>query len=158
VGEASSIIQDDEQLREAIFNLLGKSSGFSGLADEWYILHQEQTDELLALFQKGQQSNYELGKDVVLEMLGNGKYKVYANPEHIRAAQLQLVNELEGHKKRYVTELAWKHAASEEAVPLSVLKHKKQELEGKPQSIKRTGTMDVITKDEVKKFRDYDER
>lgn len=36
-------------LKEQIFTLLGKSSGFTGLADEWYVLHQEQADQILTL-------------------------------------------------------------------------------------------------------------
>jgi hypothetical protein len=118
VGEASSIIQDDEQLREAIAEKVSKWFGEPVLAVE---------DELLALFQKG---------------------------------QIQLVSELEGELNNHAlanTVDKDNHAWLVRDV-LGVLEHKKQELEGKPQNIKRTGTMDVITKDEVKKFRDYDER
>lgn len=35
-----------------------------------------------------------------------------------------LLKELLNHKKTYITELAWKHAASEEAVPTNVINSK----------------------------------
>lgn len=44
---------------------------------------------------------------------------------------LALLDELMGEKKRYITELAWKHAASEEAVPVTKLATIRNRIGGK---------------------------
>ena len=47
--------------------------------------------------------------------------------ELIKQRELALLERLEGEKKRYITELAWKNAKSEEAIPLSAIEQVRKE-------------------------------
>lgn len=46
----------------------------------------------------------------------------------VRTEKLKLLAEVRGRKKTYVTELAWKNAATEDAVPVDVLTKLEAEL------------------------------
>lgn len=64
------------------------------------------------------------GSYVISSLIACDPAKLHALIEFIAIQNTALLKELLEKKKMYITELAWKHAASEDAVPIEVINSK----------------------------------